>query len=138
MSTTFKMVSGDLYINESTGKPRMFEGPGKMAQDLIEELLTEYNPKTNRGTKIRQLTNTGLIQQEIAETVDRLKERQSQNPALSPREQINTITRLVVQTYDSVNVMFYLEVESVTKDKEQITLLQNEGKDIVPVDQQLL
>jgi len=138
MSRTLSIHNGDIQINESTGKPRLILGPVKMAQDLLEELLTEYDPVLDRGTKIRQLTNIGLIQQEVAETVDRVKARQRQNPALSEREQIDTITRLIVQSSDNVNVFFFLEIESVTKDKEQITLLKNEQGELVPVGQQLL
>lgn len=138
MSKTIKMANGDFFVNESTGKLGYIDGPGKLAQDLIEEFLTEYDSQTNSGTRIRQMSNISLVRQEIAETVDRLRERQKKNKAISPREQIDEITQLVVKTYDGTDVVFMVEVSTVAKDTVQAMLIRKQGEELIPVLHQTL
>lgn len=138
MSTTFSMVNGDLYFSEATGKPEILSGVKKAAQDFVEELMTDYDPDTNRGTRIRNLDSVSLIRQEITETFDRLKERQSSNKAIDSKERLDKINRLIVESYDSLNVFFYVEIATVEMDIQGMLLLQQENKELVQVDQQLL
>ena len=138
MSKTIRFSDGDYFVNENTGKLQYIDGPAKLAQDLIEEFMTEFDPITSHGTKIRQLNNINLVRQEVAETVDRFKARQRANTKISPREQVDEITQLVVKTYDGVNVVFFVQVSTVAKDQAQFTLLMDQSKNLVQVEHQFL
>jgi uncharacterized protein YydD (DUF2326 family) len=131
------VVNGDIYINV-LGKTEYIYGIKKMAQDLIQEFLTEYDAETNRGTKIRTVTNVAFMQQEVTETVERLQERQDTNVELSPEETIEEISQVVVETYDNVNVFFYVQVKSLAGTFEDVSLMRDSNGNIIPVSQQLL
>jgi hypothetical protein len=138
MSKTLKVSNGDIHIDEATGRSKLISGPDLIIQTIVEELMTEYDPVTSRGSKIRQLNNLSLIRQEVLETVDRIKERQSEDTAITHREQIDRVTQLVVQSYDQVTVFFYLEVTSTAKDKKQALLVMEQNGNLIQVDQQFL
>jgi hypothetical protein len=132
------MESGDFHIDENVGKTTKVAGPQKAAQDMIEELMTDYDDVLNKGTKIRTLTNLNLIRQELAETFDRGKERQKTNSQLSPREAYDTLTRLIVRSYNGTDVVFLMEILTVSKDKTQVMLVLESSGDLIKVDHQYL
>lgn len=139
MSTTLRVSNGDVYFSEATGKSERLGGIRKTAQDLMEEFLTEFDADENRGTLIRKLRSIGLIRQEVAEAVERLRTRQMTNKALSPSERIVQVNNIVVQSYDGVHVFFYVNITTgASKEDIQLTFVQLKGGEIVQVDQQLL
>ena len=125
MSKNFRVRDGDLYIDEFVGKTEFVSGPAKLAQDAIEEFLTNYDPEKNRGTKIRNLNQKDLIRQEIAETIDRLRSRQRTNQSLDVREEIDSVRRIIVQSYDGINIIFFVEFICVSGDLKQVLLVKD-------------
>jgi len=138
MSTTFKIKSGDFDFEEATGKIVQVSGAAKAIQDFVEEMMTDYDPETDRGSKIRQLDSIGLMRQEIAETFDRLKNRQYTNKSLDSKEQLNKIENLVVESYDQINVFFYVSVSTIERDVTSLLLVLTDKGELVQVDHQLL
>ena len=122
MSITLKMANGDL-VTDSTGRHLNIEGAEKLAQDIAEALLNNFDPEFPtyyNGSELFRLTsdpivkNVVLLQERIQsmvhEAIDRLIDQQDLDPYADDEERIDQIERLDVRKVADLTWAFMLIV----------------------------
>ena len=122
MSITLKMVNGDL-ATDSAGRHLSIEGAEKLAQDLAESLLNNFDPEFPdyfNGSELFRIqqdpivNNIVLVQERIRtnvqEAVERLIDLQDLDPYAEDEERIDIIDRIDVQKVGSLSYAFFLLV----------------------------
>lgn len=117
MSTTIRMADGDIYIN-SAGRSETIEGTDKCSQDIAEVLMTEVAER-DFGSELASLTipepvqvfaGRALISKKVDEAIQRLRRMQQQDPYITADEQIERISRLVVEQFGPTDYVFWVNV----------------------------
>lgn len=85
MSMTLKKRDGDIVLQSSNGRPFYVAGNEKLAQDVSDALLTDYDPERRYGSLITNvdtanstraivgLFNRGFIRQNVRDALERLQ-----------------------------------------------------------------
>lgn len=138
MSTTIRMMDGDIYIN-SAGRAETITGTSKAAQDLAEVLMTPLDGLRDYGSELGSLdippqvslfAGKALLSKKIDEAVQRLKRKQEADPFITDDELIETINRLKIIQFDVGSFLFWVSVllrdTSVTGDQILTTSLRHQ------------
>ena len=107
MSITLKKRDGDIVLQASNGRAFYIRGNEKLAQDVADSLLTDYDPERQIGSRLSRLENAnstrgvvglfnrGFIRTEVRDTLERLqalqRRRSDQLDSFEAIEVIETI-----------------------------------------------
>lgn len=122
MSITLKMEGGDLAL-DSAGRHLNIEGAEKLAQDIAESLLNNFDPEFPdyfNGSELFRVqqdpiaNNTILAQERIRsyvqDAMDRLIDLQDLDAYAEDEERIDIVDRIDVKQVGSLSYAFYLAV----------------------------
>lgn len=110
---TFKVSSGDLYIDEPTGRFKLIEKEEKLSQDMAEALLTGYETARNFGNRLITFKNfiSAMVSSELYDAVNRLQKYQEKQQNMPVEEKISTINAIEVVSVET-DTFFYVEVSN--------------------------
>lgn len=129
MSTTLKMVDGDLAV-DSGGRHLSISGAEKVSQDIAESLLNNYDPEfpsyfngstlfainedptANNDLGIQQAIHTA-----VEESISRLQGLQDLDPYVDDAERIDDILDLDVRKHGSTTWSFFLLTQVDTEEQ---------------------
>lgn len=119
MSTTLKIINGQIDIDPSTGVVNTVGGNRKAAQDMAEVLLQDYLAEIDYGSYLRAVA-TNQIQQAgdlfvryyIADAIQKLQAKQQEDQFLTPAEQITDIIELSVSNDGQGTTVFFVSVST--------------------------
>lgn len=128
MSTTLKIINGQLDIDASTGQVALVSGGTKCSQDLAEVLLQDYLADNDYGSYLKVITTNQLpfagdlfIRYYISEAVHRLQSKQQDDSYITASEQITQISQLLVKTdHNSGTTVFFISVATADGGAESI------------------
>jgi len=122
MSKTITVQNGDFYVNEAGSFEWTTTPRHKLAQDIANTLLQEFNPTNNTGSELSTIIgssffagspeqNKSYISQIINDTMRRFKSLQNFLEDLPSEEKISNWTVLVEKaSYPSLSYYYYLKV----------------------------
>jgi hypothetical protein len=129
MSTTLRVVNGDIWISPNTGQPEVISGMAKCSQDLAESLMTQYpQPAGNRsaeafsrayGSELASIdtppfyvgiTGKPLISKKIQESIQRLQIMQQSDPSVTSDEKIESINQIAVEQFNLTDYFYFVRV----------------------------
>lgn len=128
MSITLKMADGDLVV-DSAGRHINIEGAEKLAQDVAEAQLNNFDPEFPtyfNGSELYRIQgepvpmNDIWIQERIRtfvqESIDRLIAQQDEDPYTDDEERIDFVQRIDVFHLGSLTYAYYLIVVNDSQD----------------------
>lgn len=125
MSISFKKQDGDL-VRTPLGRLQRIQGEEKLAQNVADQLLTDYDPVRGVGCELRQqaagMTNPGVmpifgesfLARSIEDSIERLSILQANSPRTTDTERVDpngTDLRIIMP--NKKEFMFYLTVKPV-------------------------
>ena len=146
MSTTLQISNGDLFIDRSTGTTQSISGTSKLAQDIAEALLVNFDLERNFGNTmnvdgiqpsiIGQVSEVD-VRERIESAIDRLKNKQAEDDQLDPTEELVNIERLDIELLNgNTEVRFLLEVSTAKRERvnvgDTLTLKPTQLKHVNP------
>ena len=122
MSYTIKCDDGD-FIMDSAGRYVMASGQEKLAQDIAESLLNNYDPDfptyyngsqlyivDQSPSLISTIGAEEFIRSTVEDAIDRLRNLQDEDDYLEESERIDHISELTVNKVGPMSYTFYLRV----------------------------
>ena len=124
MSVTLAVANGDLHDN-ARGSAPLISGRDKLAQDIAEALLSEYDYSRDANGKLVSMRVTGpgakaLIQGEVSRILTRLQKLQDQDGYITDSERIAGIGTVQVKQLNETDYQFHATV--VTLDGGSLTV----------------
>ena len=132
MSYTIKCDDGDL-IMDSAGRYVVVYGQEKVAQDIAESLLNNYDPEFPtyyNGSELYRVDATPMliatigaedfIRSAVESAIERLQDLQDEDDYVDEEEKIDHIAQLTVDKVGPMSYTFYLRV--VTESEDDIPL----------------
>lgn len=118
MSVTLAVRNGDLDDN-ARGVVDLISGRNKLAQDIAEALLSDYDYTRDAGGKLASMRIVGpgaraLIVGEVTKILTRLKKLQEHDLAVTDSEKIASIGDVAVKQINETDFQFYANVVTVS------------------------
>lgn len=123
MARTLKKRDGDIVLQAANGRAFLIEGNEKLAQDVGDSLLTDYDAERQIGSRISRLENAnstrgviglfnrGFIRQEVRDTLERLEALQRRRAdQLTSFEAIQEIETVRVYQTSKTGYVFTVNV----------------------------
>ena len=114
MSSTLRIVDGQIAIDPSTGIMETVTGNRKAAQDIGESLMQEYLADIDYGSYLKAIVTNQLqgadellVRYYVADAIQKLQAKQQEDPNLTLAEQITGITQLLVKTDNNIDVTYF-------------------------------
>lgn len=117
MSVTLAVANGDLDDN-ARGTVPLISGRDKLAQDIAEALISEYDYKRDANGKLVSMRVTGpgakaLIQGEVSRILTRLQKLQEQDMFATDSERIAGIGNVQVRQINETDYQFHAAVVTI-------------------------
>lgn len=117
MSTTLKIINGQIDIDASTGQINQVDGNRKAGQDLAECLLQDYLADIDYGSFLRAVATNQIpfsgdlfVRYYISDAVQKLQGKQQEDQYLTAAEQITEILELQVSDDGAGTAAFFISV----------------------------
>jgi len=118
MTTTFRMVDGDLFFDVN-GRLDAIDGAVKLSQDLAEVLLTEFDVDRDFGSELHTVETDpsfNISEQQVsafvADAVERVQALQRSNENTTRDEEIAAIEQIEVNKNKQTEILFGLAVST--------------------------
>ena len=122
MTTTFRMVDGDLFFDVN-GRLDAIDGVEKLSQDLAEVLLTEFDVDRDFGSELHTVETDpsfNISEQQVSsfvsDAVERVQNLQRSNENTTRDEEIASIDQIEVNKNNQTEILFGLAVSTTSGD----------------------